>query len=64
MAKAKPEAGKACSAVEGGLAVPVVREANVQVEREASAQVEGEAAVRRAWPSSLRLRGIRLAECD
>ena len=46
MAKAKPEAGKACSAVEGGLAVPVVREANVQVEREASAQVEGEAAVR------------------
>lgn len=46
MAKAKPEAGKVCSAVEGGLAVPVVREANVQVEREASAQVEGEAAVR------------------
>ena len=40
MAKAKPEVGKACSAVEGGLAVPVVREANVQVEREASAQVE------------------------
>lgn len=42
MAKAKPEAGKACAPVEGGLAVPVVREANVQVEHEASAQVEGE----------------------
>lgn len=46
MAKARPEVGKACSAVEGGLAVPVVREANVQVDHEASAQVEGEAAVR------------------
>lgn len=46
MAKAKPEAGKACAPVEGGLAVSVVREANVQVEHEASAQVEGEAAVR------------------
>lgn len=46
MAKAKPEVGKACAQVEGGLAVPVVREANVQVEHEASAQVEGEAAVR------------------
>ena len=46
MAKAKPEVGKACAPVEGGLAVPVVREANVQVEGEASAQVEGEAAVR------------------
>lgn len=46
MAKAKPEAGKACAPVEGGLAVPVVREANVQVDHEASAQVEREAAVR------------------
>lgn len=46
MAKAKPEVGKACAPVEGGLAVPVVREANVQVEHEASAQAEGEAAVR------------------
>lgn len=45
MAKAKPEAGKACAPVEGGLAVPVVCEANVQVEHEASAQVEREAAV-------------------
>lgn len=45
MAKAKPEVGKACAPVEGGLAVPVVREANVQVEHEVSAQVEGEAAV-------------------
>lgn len=42
MAKAKPEVGKACAPVEGGLAVSVVREANVQVEHEASAQVEGE----------------------
>ena len=41
MAKARPEVGKACSAVEGGLAVPVVREANVRVDHEASAQVEG-----------------------
>ena len=41
MAKAKPEVGKACAQVEGRLAVPVVREANVQVEHEASAQVEG-----------------------
>lgn len=46
MAKAKPEVGKACAQVEGGLAVPVVREANVQVDHEASAQVEREAAVR------------------
>lgn len=46
MAKAKPEVGKACAPVEGGLAVSVVREANVQVEHEASAQVEREAAVR------------------
>lgn len=46
MAKAKPEVGKACAQVEGGLAVPVVREANAQVDHEASAQVEGEAAVR------------------
>lgn len=46
MAKAKPEVGKACAQVEGGLAVPVVREVNVQVDHEASAQVEGEAAVR------------------
>ena len=42
MAKAKPEVGKACAQVEGGLAVPVVREANAQVDHEASAQVEGE----------------------
>ena len=46
MAKAKPEAGKACAPVEGGLAVSVVHEANVQVEHEASAQVERETAVR------------------
>ena len=45
MAKAKPEVGKACAQVEGGLAVPVVREANVQVDHEASAQVEGETGV-------------------
>ena len=40
MAKAKPEVGKACAQVEGGLAVPVVREVNVQVDHEASAQVK------------------------
>ena len=45
MAKAKPEVGKACAQVEGGLAVPVVREANVQADYEASAQVEGETGV-------------------